>query len=129
MMFGGRGTGKVDPSEYREHVRRSARGLRAFVDGVEVELLDYSEGGLRVRFDRPLPRVATVELLRNEKLMRTTVAVVAWSRNNQTGYSFRPNQKLTMIEPKSPLPREAAPRINNSSGGVSGTALRDRLKL
>jgi hypothetical protein len=129
MMFGGRGTSKFNPSEYRAHVRKSARGLRAFVDGVEVELLDYSEGGLRVRYDRPLPRVATIEMLRNEKPMRTIAAVVAWSRNDQTGYAFRPNQKLAMIETKVPLRRDVAPPVSNERGGVSGAALRDRLKL
>jgi hypothetical protein len=128
-MFGGRGTDKFNPSEYRAHTRKPARGLRAFIDGIEVELLDYSEGGLRVRSDRPLPRVATIEILRNNKPMRTIAAVVAWSRKDQSGYAFRPKQKLATIGSKPIAPREVDAPLNNSRGGVSGSALRDRLKL
>jgi len=127
-MFGKRETKKFDPSEFRVHARRTVQGMTAYIDQEQVEILDYSEGGIRVTSRSPLPRVAVIELYRGEKLFRTTAAVTAWARNGQTGYAFRSNLKLTTIEEK-PHKRPAAKQQKNETGGMSGSALRNRLKL
>lgn len=128
-MFGKRATEKFDPSEFRVHDRQTVRGLRAYVDGQEVEILDYSDGGMRVKSLNPLPRVATIEIVKGEKTVRNTVAVTAWSRGGQTGYAFRSKLKVTNIEPVERKAIEKAPPVTNKTGGVAGSALRDRLKL
>lgn len=128
-MFGNRAPEKFDPSEYRAHNRRSAKGLRAFADGHEIEILDYSEGGMRVHSPYPLPRVTVIEIYKGENLIRTMAAVVAWARGDQTGYSFRAKQKVTMIDTPAPKSRDVALPEKNRTGGVSGSALRQRLKL
>ena len=48
-MFGKRDTTQFDPSEFRVHDRQTVRGLRVYVDNQEVEILDYSDGGMRVK--------------------------------------------------------------------------------
>ena len=128
-MFGKRETAKFDPSEFRVHDRHSVNGLKAYVDGQEVEILDYSDGGLRAKSLNPLPRVATIEIFKGEKSIRTTVAVTAWTRGDQTGYAFRSKLKVTNIEPVQRKAIEKAEAVTNATGGFSGNALRDRLKL
>lgn len=128
-MFGKRETAKFDPSEFRVHDRQSVRGLTVYVDNQEVEILDYSDGGIRVRSIDPLPRVAMVEIMKGKKTVRNTAAVTAWSRGDQTGYAFRSKLKLTHIEP---VKRKAIAKedpMTNETGAFSGNALRDRLKL
>jgi len=128
-MFGKRDTAKFDPSEFRVHDRQVVRGLTVYVDGQEVEILDYSDGGMRVKSLNPLPRVATIEIVRGGKTIRNTVAVTAWARGGQTGYAFRSKLKVTNIEPVERKAIEKAEPVTNETGGVSGNALRDRLKL
>ncbi len=128
-MFGKRRTEKVDTSDYRAHDRRVVKGLTVYVDKQEVEMLDYSDGGIRVGSRNPLPRVTVIEVFRREKLLRSVAAVSAWSRGGQTGYAFRPKLKLTTVTPVSKDDYIAAPVDKNKTGGVSGNALRDRLKL
>lgn len=128
-MFGKRVTEKFDPSEFRVHDRRSAKGLKAYVDRELVELLDYSDGGMRVRSSAPLPRVAVVEIFKDNKMVRNVAAVTAWTRGGQTGYAFRPKLKITHVEGAPERPRREAAVSTNETGGVAGAALRNRLKL
>lgn len=128
-MFGRRQTEKFDPSDYRAHDRRTVKGLTVYVDKQEVEILDYSDGGVRVSSKNPLPRVTVVEIFRREKLVRSVAAVSAWSRGGQTGYSFRPKLKLTTVAPVLKEDYIAAPVDQNKTGGFTGNALKDRLKL
>ena len=127
-MFGKRETAKFDPSEFRVHDRSIVHGLKAYIDKELVEILDYSDGGMRVRSSRPLPRVAVIEIFRGDKLVRNTAAVTAWERGGQTGYAFRSKLKLTHIEPVSKRHTPPPPE-KNETGGVAGNALRNRLKL
>lgn len=128
-MFGKRDTAKFDPSEFRIHDRHLVRGLKAYVDNQEVEILDYSDGGMRVKSLSPLPRVAMIEIVKGNKTIRNTAAVIAWSRAGQTGYAFRSKLKVTHIEPVERKAIEKAEPVKNETGGFSGNALRDRLKL
>ncbi len=128
-MFGKRETAKFDPSEFRVHDRHLVKGLKVYVDDQEVEILDYSDGGMRVKSLNPLPRVATIEIVKGEKTIRNVVAVTAWARGGQTGYAFRSKLKVTNIEPSERKAIEREAPIKNETGGFSGNALRDRLKL
>ena len=128
-MFGKRDTTQFDPSEFRVHDRQVVRGLRVYVDNQEVEILDYSDGGMRVKSLNPLPRVAMIEVVKGDKTIRNTAAVTAWSRGGQTGYAFRSKLKLTHIEPVKRKGIEKAEPVKNETGAFSGNALRDRLKL
>jgi len=128
-MFGKRETAKFDPSEFRVHDRELVRGLTVYVDNQEVEILDYSDGGIRVKSMNPLPRVATIEIVKGDKTIRNVVAVTAWSRGGQTGYAFRSKLKVTNIEPVARKPIETPETVTNKTGGVTGSALRDRLKI
>lgn len=85
----------ADWRDFRTHDRQAMRGLRATVNSIPAEMIDYSSGGMRVRANEQLPRVGTVEILEGRKLVRAVVAVVAWSRNSETGYMFRNKQKLS----------------------------------
>ncbi len=128
-MFGKRETEKFDPSDFRVHDRREVRGLKVYVEGQQVEVLDYSEGGVRVASPASLPRVAVIEVYRGADIIQNTAAVTAWSRGKQTGYAFRPKLKLTNINPVSKKELDSDEVKKNSTGGVSGSALRNRLKL
>lgn len=128
-MFGKRETQKFDPSEFRVHDRREVKGIVAYVEGQQVEILDYSDGGVRVSSVNPLPRVAVIEIYRKDKLIKNTAAVTAWARGGQTGYAFRTKLKLTNIAPPKEK-RDIRPAPDkNDTGGIAGGALRNRLKL
>lgn len=128
-MFGKRESEKFDPSDYRVHDRREMTGMRVYIDKQQVDVLDYSDGGVRVASPGTLPRVAVIEVFRGDTLIKNVAAVTAWSRGNQTGYAFRPKLKLTNIAPVSRKDYEAKIPEQNETGGVSGNALKKRLKL
>lgn len=128
-MFGKRESQKFDPSEFRVHDRRVVHGMKAYVDGQQVEILDYSDGGMRVASPRPLPRVAVIEIYRGEKMVLNTAAVTAWERGGQTGYAFRTKLKITNIVSTDKKRNDRPPPEKNDTGGMSGNALRNRLKL
>ncbi len=128
-MFGKRASAKFDPSEFRVHDRQTGKGLKAYVDNQEVEVLDYSDGGIRVRSFSPLARVVMIEIMKGRKTVRNTAAVTAWSRGEQTGYAFRSKLKLSHVEPVERKAIEKEKPTKNETGGVAGNALRDRLKL
>jgi len=128
-MFGKREAEKFDPSEFRVHDRKVVHGLKVYVDKELVELLDYSDGGMRVKSVNPLPRVAVIEIFKGDKLVRNVAAVTAWARGGQTGYAFRSKLKLTEVPGMTRSRRETMQPNKNETGGVSGLALRDRLKL
>ena len=125
-----RATPEYDPSEFRVHERKVIRDLRVYVDKQLVEVLDYSDGGVRIRSDRPLGRTVVIEVIRSGQVVRENVAVQAWQRGNQTGYAFRPKLKVTAVAGSPPRDRvDSLENARNPSGGVSGSALRNRLKL
>lgn len=128
-MFGKQEQAKFDPSEFRVHDRRVVKGLKAYVSTQEVEILDYSDGGMRVRSPQPLPRVAMIEIFRDDKLVRNVAAVTAWERGGQTGYAFRSKLKITNIDEQKRTAIQPKEPVKNGTGGVTGSALRDRLKL
>jgi len=128
-MFGKREPEAIDPSDFRAHDRRAVQGLKVYVDKQHVELLDYSDGGVRVGSMNPLPRVTVIEIFRGDTLVRSVAAVTAWSRGGQTGYAFRPKLKLTTITPVSKDDYKEKPVDKNTTGGMTGNALKDRLKL
>lgn len=128
-MFGKRKTAKFNPSEYRVHDRQVIQGLKVYVDKQQVTVLDYSDGGVRVKSGEGLPRVAVIEVLRNDKMIKNVAAVIAWERGGQVGYAFRPKQKLTNIAPEPRKSIETKVPEQNDTGGVSGNALKRRLKL
>lgn len=128
-MFGKRETAKFNPSEYRVHDRQVVRNLKVFVDKQKVNVLDYSDGGVRVEASGDLPRVAVIEVYRNDKLIKNVAAVIAWERGGQVGYAFRAKQKLTHIAPKPRAGLEEEAADQNVTGGVAGSALKRRLKL
>lgn len=127
-MFG-KSSSKFDPSEYRVHDRRVAKDMKVYIDRELVEILDYSDGGVRFRTTSTLRRVAVIEVFRGDQQVRETVAVQAWQRGDQAGYSFRPKLKLTEVPEATRERRETVIVDRNESGGVSGSALRNRLKL
>lgn len=131
-MFGKRSSAQkeFDPSEFRVHDRMVVRDMAVYVDGQKVEVLDYSDGGVRVRSKYPLPRSTVIEVFKSGQLLRETVAVTAWTRGDQTGYAFRSKLKVTRVEGAAPRERkEAIDADRNDTGGVAGSALRNRLKL
>jgi len=128
-MFGKQEAAKFDPSEFRVHDRRVVEGLKVYVGTQEVEILDYSDGGMRVKSPQPLPRVAMVESFKHGKLVRNIAAVTAWERGGQTGYAFRSKLKITKIDTESRTELRPKEPAKNETGGVTGNALRDRLKL
>jgi len=128
-MFGKRVTETVDPSDFRAHDRRAVQGLKVYVDKQQVEVLDYSDGGVRVSSMNPLPRVTVIEIFRGDKLLRSVAAVTAWSRGGQTGYAFRPKLKLTTVAPVSKDDYKEKQADQNTTGGMTGSALKNRLKL
>lgn len=128
-MFGKRS----DPSNYRVHERYDPGAMRVVIDGVECQLLDYSDGGVRISSPGPTRRVALIEIYRGAKCVRKTPAIVAWRREKQAGYAFRSNLKVFEVEGAEQYNRPAPPQpeevTHNASGAVSGNALRRRLKL
>ena len=73
--------------------------------------------------------MATIEIFKGDKPIRKTASVTAWARGGQTGYAFRSKLKVTNIEPVERKAIEKAKAVTNETGGFSGNALRDRLKL
>lgn len=128
-MFGKKATDKFDPANFRVHDRRAVSGMKAYVDRELVEILDYSDGGMRVRSPRELRRVAVIEIFRGGEMIRNVVAVMAWQRGDQVGYAFRPKLKLTEVSAPTRARTEFVDENRNDTGGVSGSALRNRLNL
>ena len=128
-MFGKR----HDPSDYRVHERFDAGSMRVVIDGLECQLLDYSDGGVRISSRSPTRRVALIEIYRGEKCIRKTPAIVAWRRERQAGYAFRSNLKVFEVEGADHYNRTAREpakeATHNATGAVAGSALRERLKL
>lgn len=129
-MFGKqRAPEQIDSSEFRVHDRHVVQGLKVYVDRELVEILDYSDGGMRIRTNRKHRRTAVIEIFRNDRAIRTVVGVVAWERGDQVGYSFRPKLKIAEIGENQPARVDTLDVNRNTTGGVSGSALRSRLKL
>lgn len=128
-MFGKREPAKFDPAEFRLHDRKVVHGLKVYVDRELVEVLDYSDGGVRIRTDSPMRRTVVIEVFRKDKKVRETVAVQAWQRGDQVGFAFRPKLKLTEVPEATRERRETIDVVRNATGGVAGSALRSRLKL
>jgi len=126
-MFGKKATS----ADSRMHTRYSAGSMSVVVDGVKCDLLDYSDGGVRVSVQGHVRRVALIEIFKNGKCIRKTPAIVAWRRESETGYAFRSNLRIYEVDnaDRYEPPRPAAERLTNDSGAVSGSALRARLKI
>ncbi len=120
------GINKVD---FRAHDRRFVQGLTAYIDQQEVEIYDYSDGGIRVVSRHELPRVAVIEIFKGKKLVKSVASVRAWARHGQAGYAFRPKLKLSEVASSANKAYKSIPAQVNKSGGIAGSALRDRLKL
>lgn len=124
---------KVNPENFRSHVRYKPNRMSAIVDGVECELLDYSEGGVRISSPRTTRRVALIEIYKSGRCIRKSPAIVAWRNGAQVGYAFRSNLKVCEIEATAMQPQakehpeESTGR--NESGAVAGDALRRRLRM
>lgn len=123
---------KASSADNRVHPRYSPGSMRVVVDGVGCDLLDYSDGGVRIAAKGHVRRVALIEIYKNGKCIRKTPAIVAWRRESETGYAFRSNLKICEVEGAeryATRPAEGDERMTNDSGGVSGSALRARLKM
>lgn len=126
-----------DPANFRSSQRVDPRGMIAVIDGVHAELLDYSDGGIRVLLNGQTKRTVLIEIYRGDRLFRKCAAVIAWERADQTGYAFRPNLRLYEVQPvekrqehiQDEVAEEKPESGLNKSGGVSGSALRKRLNL
>lgn len=128
-MFGKKPQEHIDPSEFRVHDRHTVADMKVYIDRELVEILDYSDGGMRVRTQRTLRRVVVVEIFRRGEMFRNVVAVMAWQRGDQAGYAFRPKLKLTEVSAPTTERKEHLSDTRNDTGGVAGSALRNRLKL
>jgi len=141
-MFG-KAKPKKDYTEFRATPRYKARGMKATVDDEPVDILDYSEGGMRARTQKKFRKAVIVEIYRRNTLFRRVPAVVAWSSGKEIGFEFRPNLTLYAKEMDTPRKTRASDVVEiperdevtvddpsmNKSGGVAGDALRNRLKL
>ena len=121
----------TSPADYRAHTRYSAQDMHILIDGEECELLDYSDGGIRIGARPHLRRVALVEVYRNGRCIRKSPAIVAWRRETEIGYAFRSNLRVCEVEGAEQYhaSKPSRERIRNDTGAVSGSALRARLKL
>lgn len=126
-------TSKSNYENFRKHERFSPRNLSAYVDGTHCQVLDYSDGGVRLTLVKGLRRTALIEIYKGDRLIKKTPAVIAWERNGEIGYAFRENLQIYEIDVPTHRPSEegrAEPDPNhNDAGGVSGSALRKRLNL
>lgn len=123
---------RVDPSDFRVHTRHGGSSMRVLIDGEECTLLDYSDGGVRITSRAATRRVALIEIYKGSKCIRKSPAIVAWRRDTQAGYAFRSNLKVCEVEGAQQYrrqPEQEVDRSKNSSGAVSGDALRRRLKM
>ena len=154
-------------TEFRRWPRFSGRSVEGSVDGQQVKVLDYSDGGVRVALPESMHRrPVLVELTRGGKAIKKSVAVFAWATDTERGYEFksnlnivevednhdrfaeyRSNRKADSLRPLQPLreklknaePPAETPAVSSStersvhrknrSGGVSGDALKNRLKF
>ena len=122
---------KSSPADYRAHTRYSAGDMTILVDGVECDLLDYSDGGVRLAANGHMRRVALIEVRKGDRCIRKTPAIVAWRRQGEIGYAFRSNLRVCEVEGAEQYLPQKRPvdKIRNETGAVSGSALRARLKI
>ena len=117
-MFGKRNSGQSGGyDEFRQHRRKGcSTEYRAYIDGVEYSVLDWSEGGFRILCNSGMARVGVAEIYYNGRRILSSPAVLAWARGGEAGYAFRPNLGVYEVKENPTKPNGRASSIRAQLG-------------